>query len=508
MRLTLIDPTHYTFNYGLRSLASYVLSHGHEVNIVFMPPSEINTHCKYSEQAHADLLEILKNTDIVGFSFVTNYIGQATALTRFIKQATSLPIIWGGIHAMAKPEESLVHADMICMGEGEGALVDLMDKMSSGKDYSTTQNIWMNSANGIIKNTPRPLVVDIDSLPHPLYDSSREYIINNERIVPLTIDLLKAKMTTSKTYFQLENDENFQYLTMTSRGCPHNCTYCCNNLFIDLYKDQRNKLLRRRSVDNVIDEFKNAISNMPFINFISLFDDDFCATTTDYIVEFSDKYKKEINLPFKCNASPKSITKKKIDALVHAGLASVEMGLQTGSERVNKNIFKRNIFNTQFLDAAKILSEHQQVVKYYDIIIDNPFEDVDDKIATMRLLASIPKRFFLSIFSLTFYPGTELYRRALNEKLLLNEEIQVYNKRNNQTDDQNDTYFKLLLTIIELWPSNSKTFQLIIKILTLKFFVKTFNRTWFSHCYKALRKTKRYLTRAAQHAKATLTPAR
>ena len=90
------------------------------------------------------------------------------------------------------------------------------------------------------------------------------------------------------------------------------------------------------------------------------------------------------------------------------------MGLQTGSERTNKEIYKRFVPNEKFIEACKIVDKYN-LPGYYDVIVDNPYENEHDLIETARVLLKIPKPYSLSIFSLCFYQGTELYERAVKD---------------------------------------------------------------------------------------------
>jgi hypothetical protein len=60
--------------------------------------------------------------------------------------------------------------------------------------------------------------------------------------------------------------------------------------------------------------------------------------------------------------------------------------------------------------------------------MDNPYETLDDQLETARLLSRLPKPFRLSTFSLTFFPGTELYDRAHADGIVRDDVEDVYKK--------------------------------------------------------------------------------
>jgi hypothetical protein len=78
----------------------------------------------------------------------------------------------------------------------------------------------------------------------------------------------------------------------------------------------------------------------------------------------------------------------------------------------------------------------------YDIITDNPYETDDDRFETLQLVHQLPQPYRLSLFSLTFYPGTELHEKALADGLIQDEQKTVY-ERNFQLVEPN--YYNLAL---------------------------------------------------------------
>jgi len=132
------------------------------------------------------------------------------------------------------------------LGEGEGALVELVRNMRDGKEFHNVRNIWFKNKEKIVKNELRPLIRDLDSIPFPDYDYETHYTLSDGCIHKVDINLLKRQMGET-------------YISFPVRGCPHRCTYCCNNKLNKLYP----KPIRKRSVDNVIKELVIAKSRLP-----------------------------------------------------------------------------------------------------------------------------------------------------------------------------------------------------------------------------------------------------
>src|ERR1035437_5311415 len=99
MKITFIDPTESVINYGLRSLSQYLMQAGHSVELIFLNQSSILYNYEYSKNFYEDLYKIVKDSDLIGISFVSNYLGQAISITQKLKNRFNIPVIWGGIHA-------------------------------------------------------------------------------------------------------------------------------------------------------------------------------------------------------------------------------------------------------------------------------------------------------------------------------------------------------------------------------------------------------------------------
>jgi radical SAM superfamily enzyme YgiQ (UPF0313 family) len=167
MKIALISPYEDLIAYGLRTLCACLKNNGHAVTLVFLQGP---FGCAYADEALDELAELIKGSNLIGVSLMTDHFQKAVQITRRLKQSTAAPIIWGGVHPTLSPEECLSYADIVCVGEGELALVELAGKMATGEDYSAIQNIWLKGSGALITNSPRPLVKDLDSLPFPDYD--------------------------------------------------------------------------------------------------------------------------------------------------------------------------------------------------------------------------------------------------------------------------------------------------------------------------------------------------
>lgn len=172
--------------------------------------------------------------------------------------------------------------------------------------------------------------------------------------------------------------------------------------------------VRRRSIQNVIDQLEIAKKTDPDIRCFNFLDDCFLACSEKYLEDFFEAYKERVKVPFVVRCIPVYLTDAKMNIMKAAGLAWLNLGLQSGSDRTNKEIYKRKSLNTHFFSAANIVKKYNTAA-FYDVILDNPFESDEDRLDTVTTLMNTPKPYYPGFFSLTFYKGTELYDRAIRE---------------------------------------------------------------------------------------------
>lgn len=435
MKVVLITPTPPDISaFGVRSLSAYLRDNGYDVKLIFLPGSigllrEGGGFAYHYEKAVLDqILDLCKDADIIGISFMTNYFDRAIQITEKIKRGLDIPVIWGGIHASTKPEEALEHADMVCIGEGEEALLELVDTMKKHQPVYSVKGIWFRKNGRIIKNPLRPLITELDHLAPYDFSNDRHYLLNKQsgRIEPLTDELFKNTMPLLPGF---EGGLKHTYRTMTDRGCPHMCAYCNVPTLKRLYKDDKSPYLRARSVGHVIEELVRIRKRYPFVQAIQIFDDTFFARSLKYIECFSQLYKEQVGLPLYCQTSPDTLSKDKLKILLCAGLVYVEMGIQTGSKRI-RALYRRKETNEKILQATNLLHSHldKLIPPDYHVIIDNPWETQEDTLETVKLLYQIPKPYGLAIASLVFFPKTELYEKAIQQGIIKDEMTDIYRK--------------------------------------------------------------------------------
>jgi len=414
MDIALIAPYSDITSYGVRGLVSIIRNQGHTVTLIILNDhrSETMPDVDFQYRGHLleDIYEVVSQSDLIGMSLMTLYYERMAHPTQFLKSNVTVPVIWGGIHPTIRPEESLQWADGIALGEADQSLVLLLEKLQKGHDITTTPGFWFRKEGELIKNDVIGPVEDLDRLPFPDYFPERQFFFTaeNNQLQEVDSGVLKKAFEHNPIW---QMGSHVYYQTMATRGCPYSCSYCCNSALRTLY--QGNWKVRYRSPRHLVNELKSALETFSYISAIVLSDDSFFAYPLEQMQEFARLYKAEIGLPFRCLTSPLTLTRAKLELLLDCGLFSLQMGIQTGSERTKK-LYRRSISTELILKATTLISEYKDRMAppLYDFILDNPFETIDDCLATVKLVGQIRRPYILQLFSLVIFPGTELSELA------------------------------------------------------------------------------------------------
>ncbi len=367
-----------TVNHGIASLCGIIKNRGHEVDLYHFN--------QFNEKELGSILS-KNNYSLCLISSVTNQWPYALSAAKSVKNHSDIPIIAGGHHVTHYPDilEENCAIDGICLGEGDTALLQLLEKMNINEDFHSIQNCcFRKSDNGkIIRNEVGNLIENLDELPAP------DYSVFSKRTVL-----------------------NYPAL-MFSRGCPYNCTYCCNNSLRNLYKG-KGKYIRTKSVRQAIHEVDTFIHNFnpPALNF----DDDTFIKNIEWLYAFLDEYKKLTNIPFNCNTRPETINEDLCKKLKEANCNIISIGIESGSEQIRKKIMKRHMSNSAIRNAFDVLKKHNIKTSSFNMvgIPDETYEDYRETVKLNREIA--PNRMQISIY----YPylGTDLGNYAKEKGML------------------------------------------------------------------------------------------
>jgi len=294
--------------------------------------------------------------------------------------------ICGGPHPTCYPMciEDIPRLDAICIGEGEYPMLELVNALKKGRDYSNIKNLWIKKDGNISRNKTRPFIDNLDELPF----EDRE-LFNLQR----SIDKYGLK----------------QVRVMTTRGCPYQCTYCANQR---ISKTQSGSYVRFRSSAHIMDELNYLNENYRFKEIF--FDDDIFMMDKVVRMEFCKKYPEEIGKPFIFGSRVEFCDEKILKELKSAGGRRIDFGVESGNEDLRRNILKRNMTNRQILETTKMAKAAGFQVKILNMV-GLPAETVNKHLDTVRLNRKIkPDVASISVFYP--YPGTELYNYCIEKE--------------------------------------------------------------------------------------------
>lgn len=393
-------------NLAIEFLSSFLKRHGHQVEVV-LDPTLFATEAIVSKKL-AKIFDIKKEIvwqvnemkpDLIGFSVFTFNYQRCLELAREIKKVNKeIPIIFGGVHPISVPEVVIEEdcVDMLCAGEGEYALLELLDSFKQGVKRTNIANIWFKDKGSVIKNNIRPLIEDLDTLPFP--DKELFY-----KIYPGFI----------------KND----YYTLSSRGCPFACTYCANNVFQKVFQGL-GKPVRRRSPENMLNELSWAKKKFP-IRQITFVDDVF-VQDIKWLREFVPEYKKNIGLPYIVLSHPLFITEEIIKLLSGSGCYFLLFGIQSVSEKTRREVLRRYETNADIERAAGICRKSGLRFSV-DHIFNIPGEGIREHEEALKFYNQI-RPTVINSYWLQYFPKAEIIATAVKYGIIKEEMVENINK--------------------------------------------------------------------------------
>lgn len=367
-----------SYHYGLGSLSSVLKKNGHETDLQYL-------YGNYDPKPLLKKIEEFK-PDVIG---ITTVSFQYKYIKRLLKDISSYGIftICGGPHISLAPHEleKTEYLDAICIGEGEFALLELVNALEKKEDITKINNIWVKKDGQVFSNPSRPFMEDLDSLPFV----DRE-LFDFQKIVYSDYD--RAEF-------------------MCSRGCPYSCTYCSNS---GLRNVSEGKYVRFRSIQHIIAEIKEVITRYK-VKSVYLNDDVF-TINKEYVETFCKLYKEEIGYPFEINARVENLTLEILQMLKDAGCYRIAMGLEQGDEKFRKEILKRGMSNSKIEEAFILAKKVGLKTKTFNIV-GFPFETIETHMGTVNLNKKIqPSSIVIYVFEP--YPGTPLYDMCIENNFI------------------------------------------------------------------------------------------
>jgi anaerobic magnesium-protoporphyrin IX monomethyl ester cyclase len=333
--------------------------------------------------SHGDLVAkvVEKRPDLFGMNCSTHtFLDAMMVFEELSKRLPDTILVLGGYHATFAAERILrayPHIDYIVKGEAEEAFVELLSALKAGKEPVHVQGISYLKE-GRHHSNQIAIVKDLDSLPPIDRDMLRgvEYGYSLQGI-PLTF----GKFTTIST----------------SRGCPHDCSYCSCATF-SLRK------WRYRSAENVVAEMKE-LSRAGYKNVV-LVDDNF-TQKADRVKQICEGIRREgIRMRFYCEGRVNNASPELMRTMKKAGFDVMYFGAESGCQKV-LDYFNKNIRPEQTVQAVEAAKQANMIV-VTSFILGAPGETMEDKQQTIGFIHSL-RPHAVQINILDYLVGTPLW---------------------------------------------------------------------------------------------------
>ncbi len=411
MRVLFVYPNLYTqmgFNHGLAALSAVLKAQGHETKLLNL--NENLPPVPTDEEVYREIRDW--RAGLVGFSCLTMQYQEALRLARFLRARARNddfalpPFVVGGVHPTMVPESVMADGvwDHVGVGECEDALAELVARVERGEQPCDVRNFlsWKGGVRPAAADAPP--VADLHWLRNPVGE------------FPEYADLPFPDYELFDVQRILDQKHGWFGL-MTSRGCPYRCTYCLNHKIVDRYHAELARpvsdlnFFRFRPPEKMIEEIARVLERYSGIGTFIL-DDDLFTLNAGHAIAFSRAYKAAgFGVPWVVNSHVKRLEPTLARELADGGCRILKLGIESGSERVRRDVLKRFMSDEDILETVRTAEEHGLHTSGF-VMVGLPGETREERWATVDLLArSRIGRFRTSVFYP--FPGTESHRYAV-----------------------------------------------------------------------------------------------
>ncbi len=347
-RVAFIVSTCHEFE-GIKAVSATLKQHGHQTDCF------ITSEEKDFRRSVAGW-----RPDVIGVYATT---GQETwpypHIQAWRKELPHLKTVWGGPHPSFDIDllKDAEFVDATVKGEAEHALLDLVNAWEGNNPIDAIPNVAVLKDGVPVQNPIRPIVQDLDTLPFPDVDVFYKY-----------------PFLSSKRVMQVH----------ASRGCQNNCTYCTVPLMKKEWVSGKKgeKFNRTKSVDYLCEEMNDILARYPNFRMVN-FGDAALNMYRGWLEEFAEKWPVRVGLPFATNININFLNENDIVNLKRAGCVSVQFGLESGSEDVRINVYRKGYTDEFVHNIPKLLRKHKITFRTNNIM-GSPAETLDDMFKTVE----------------------------------------------------------------------------------------------------------------------------
>lgn len=365
---------------GLAYIGAVLEKAGHEVKIIDIDMEKI------SEEQFPKIIK--DYYELVCFTATTPTYEKAVKLCRSVKKNTDAVTVLGGIHATIAPDACAQSEfiDFVVRGEGEVTILDLIYAIQGKKAYTEVKGISFKENGKIIHTSERELIKNINEIPFParhLYNQQK-YTYPDSLLTPVMP-------------------------IITSRGCSHNCTFCCTKLMFG-------SMVRFRSAPNVVDEIEYLIKKYE-VKEIHFWDDNYTLNKKRVFEIHKELNKRNIKIKF---AFPNGlrvdqVNEEVLKCLKDMGVYSIAFGVESGNQTILNNA-KKGI-NLKQIEKAYFLAKRIGFETWGFFMLGLPGETektIKDTIEFAKKINPDIAKFHV----LKPFPGTEVFNQLMKAGMI------------------------------------------------------------------------------------------
>lgn len=385
-------------NLATGSLSAVLKKAGHKTALAFDPALfderiyfHIDSLAKLFSQRKKLINKIIRlHPDLVAISVFSDNYQWACDIAAGVKKEIDVPIVMGGVFATNCPETIIANpdVDIVCLGEGEQPIVELVNSMAAGQIDHTIKNLWFKNDGRIIKNPPRPLQ-NLDDLP-----------------------------PFDKEIFENDIHIHNRYYCLASKGCICSCSYCSRSFWEEF---EGGKDARRKSVPLVIAELAAAKEKYK-VRLVDM-EDAILFSNKKWFREFAKEYKEKVDIPYICMGHPLCGDEDVARWLKESGCYRVQLGIQSMDEENRKKLLHRPESNEQIRACFDAFDKYK--VRYsIDHIFGLPNERDEEHLYQAAWEYSKCRSLHkVNCFFLTCFPKTPMIGYAIEHGMIKKEDV-------------------------------------------------------------------------------------
>ena len=355
---------------GLGYLAAVLEKNNYEVSVI---------DCQTTSFTYEDFRNELgkRKPDVVGITSTILTYKSALKIAEIAKEVNPKCVtVVGGPHVSFWDEEALKDCpqlDVVVRKEGEYTMLDLVQRIEVGRDYSDVVGTTCRKGSKILVNPDRPFIDNLDELPFP-----------------------------ARHFWPIECLQKYGTMifdVVSSRGCVHFCNFC-------IEVREHGRKYRVRSPKNVVDELE-FLHKTYGARYFAFLDDAFTVDKRRAAEICDEINKRKLKIKWACETRVDMVNKELLAKMKEAGCADIWFGIESGSRKVLEAV-KKGITPEQTIQAFKWAKE-VGMKPNPNVILGTPGETKETAWETIRFVEKLIPDYMACYTVATPYPGTPMY---------------------------------------------------------------------------------------------------